>query len=130
MSQFTTPFIGELIGKNLWKNYQPFEYHIGTYPSDEIITVPAGFKTNFASVPRIFWPILSPIDDHGKAAVIHDYCYAKGLYNRRISDKIFREGLRVLNVKSWKVFCMYYGLRMFGWIVWWKYRLREKRERL
>lgn len=97
MSQFTKPFIGKLIGKNLWVVMSPFEYHIGEYPSDEIIRVHVGFVTNFASVPRIFWPLISPIDGHGKVAVIHDYCYDKNYDTRKRCDDIFREGLNVLN---------------------------------
>lgn len=122
MSQFTKPFIGELVGRNLWKVYEEFEYHVGSYPSDEIIVVPKGFITNFASVPRIFWSLISPIDEHGKAAVIHDYCYCVGSYSRKRSDKIFREGLQVLNVKPWKVFCMYWAVRLFAWFAWFNAR--------
>ena len=128
MSQFTTPFRAELVGNNLWSTIQPFEYHIGELSSDEVIYVPIGFVTNFASVPRIFWPIISPIDEHGKAAVVHDYCYYKGHYTKKISDMIFREGLRVLGVKPWKVWCMYNAVKWFGWISWWKHRWRQKKE--
>jgi hypothetical protein len=46
MSQFTTPFVGELVGRNLWKVVTPFEYHVGRYPSEEVIVVPVGFVTN------------------------------------------------------------------------------------
>ena len=114
MSSFTTPFVGELIGPNLWKVKEPFEYHVGQYPSDEIIKVPVGFVTNFASVPRIFWVIISPVDDHGKAAVTHDYCYSMHYHSRKRSDEIFKEALEVLGVKKWKVFCMYWAVRLFG----------------
>ena len=102
-----------------------FDYHVGTYPSNEIIHVPAGFVTNFASVPRIFWPIISPIDDHGKAAVIHDYCYDRGLYSKKRCDDIFKEALNVLNVKPWRVFCIYWSVRLFAWPAWFKCRLRR-----
>lgn len=124
MSQFTEPLVVELIGKNLWRVYKEFEYHIGTYPSEEVIKVPAGFVTNFASVPRFLWPIISPIDTHGKAAVVHDYCYSKNnIYTRKRSDLIFREGMGVLEVKPWKVWCMFWAVRSCGWYPWWKGRL-------
>jgi len=126
MSQFTTNFKGELIGKNKWKNLEKFEYHIGEYPSKEVIVVPADFETDFASVPRMFWGFISPVDTHAKAAVIHDYCYYN-LYNRKKSDKVFLEGLKVLNVPRWKVFCMYRAVRTFGWIVWWRYKIKRKK---
>ena len=37
MSQFTTNFKGELIGKNLWSNLEEFDYYVGHLGSDEII---------------------------------------------------------------------------------------------
>jgi hypothetical protein len=130
MSKFTSNFKGELIGKNLWKNLETFEYHVGEYPSEEIITVPEGFITDFASVPRIFWLVISPVDKHGKAAVIHDYCYYYTPYSRKVADLIFSEALKVLHVKPWKVFCMYHGVRIGAGYAWWKHRRREKKERL
>jgi len=130
MSQFTSNFKGELIGKNLWKNLETFEYHVGEYPSEEIITVPEGFITDFASVPRIFWLIISPIDEHGKAAVIHDYCYYYAIYSKKQSDLIFYEALYVLEVVPWKAWCMYQSVKIGGHYAWWKHRRREKKERL
>jgi len=130
MSQFTSNFKGELIGKNKWKNLEEFNYHVGEYPSEKIITVPAGFITDFASVPRIFWAIISPIDKHGKAAVIHDYCYYHAMYDRKKSDLIFREALEVLEVAPWKVWCMYEAVRIGSIFAWRKHRQREKRSAL
>ncbi len=127
MSQFTSNFKGELIGKNRWRNLEQFEYHVNEYPSEEIITVPEGFETDFASVPRIFWVFISPIDTHAKAAVIHDYCYYYGMYNRKRSDDIFLEGLKVLDVPKWKVWCIYNAVRIGSWYAWWNHRRREKR---
>jgi hypothetical protein len=124
MSQFTKPFVGMLIGKNKWAVYNEFEYHVGCYPSEEVIKIPQGFRTNFLSIPRIFWPIISPIDTHAKAAVVHDYCYSVGYESKKRSDDIFREALDVLGVKKWKIFCMYWALRSFGWIAWWRCRIR------
>jgi hypothetical protein len=128
MSQFTTPFRGEIIGKNLWRTIEPFEYHIGSYPSDMVITVPIGFITDFASVPRFIWPIISPIDTHAKAAVIHDYCYEYAPYSRKMCDLIFLEGMIVLNVPYWKRQFMYKFVRLCGWYNWWKCRIKQKKE--
>jgi hypothetical protein len=127
MSQFTEPFVGKLIGKNIWEVYEPFEYHVGSFPSEEVIEVPVGFKTNFASVPRVFWPLISPIDDHGKAAVVHDFCYYIGYDTKKRCDDIFREALVVLKTAKLKVFFMYWSVRLFGWYAWWKNRIRNIR---
>jgi len=128
MSQFTKPLIVKLIGKNLWEVHEPFEYHVGSYPSDEVISVSVGLKTNFASVPRIFWWIISPVDKHAKAAVVHDYCYDIQYDTKKRCDDIFAEGMEVLGVKPWKIFCMYWAVRLFAWVAWWraKRRLRER----
>lgn len=114
MSQFTTPLIAEFIGKNQWKLYQGFEYHVGSYPSNEVIKIPAGFVTDCASVPRIFWTVISPVDRHAKAAVVHDYVCRQKIYKRKKCDLIFKEGLTVLEIIPWKVYAMYYSVRLFS----------------
>lgn len=123
MSNFTTPLNIDLIDANKWKLQKSFEYHVGCYPNNkEIIIVPAGFITDFASIPRIFWSILPPTGRYGKAAIIHDWCYQYGFYNRQRSDEIFLEGMKVLKVKQWKYKIIYYSVRLFGGIVWKSYR--------
>jgi hypothetical protein len=128
MSKFTTPLIVKLVGKNLWEVYEPFEYHVGSYPSDEIISVPAGTITNFASVPRIFWSIISPVDTHGKAAVLHDYSYEIHYDSRKRCDKIFAEAMEVLGVEKYKIDIIYQMTRTFGWNTWRKTgnKIKEK----
>lgn len=127
MSQFTTELKVEPIGGKYWRLIEGFEYHVGCYPSEEIIIVPEGFVTDFASVPRIFWPIIDPVGKHGKAAVIHDYCYATALYPRLRSDQIFLEGMEVLKVEEWKRETMFYAVVLFGWPAWYNHRLRNKK---
>ena len=123
MSQFTTPLIVELIGENLWRLYEPFEYHVGTYPSTHIIKVPKGFITDFASVPRVFWSIIGSVDKHGKAAVIHDYLYGMNyMDDRKFCDDVFKEAMGVLKVDSWKIDVMYKAVRVFSNSVWENYK--------
>ena len=130
MSQFTTRLIVEPIGEKTWKLIEGFEYHVGIYPSDDIIKVPADFITDFASVPRIFWPILPPTGSYGKAAVIHDYCYTTALYPRSKCDKIFLEAMEVLKVKKWKRKSMYWAVNLFGILAWRKHRKRDKENKI
>ena len=119
MSQFTKPLIVQFVDNNLFCLTESFEYHVGSYPSSEIIVVPKGFITDFASVPRVFWSLIGPIDSHGKAAVIHDYLYEiKYKNDREAADKIFREALIVLGTPMWKVNVMYASVRMFGQTRW------------
>lgn len=59
------------------------------------ITVPAGFITDGASIPRIFWTILAPFGEYFEAAIIHDYLYteANRKFTRAETDLIFKEAM-------------------------------------
>lgn len=126
MSQFTTELRVKQLDERWYELLEGFEYHVGEYPSEEIITVPAGFITDFASVPKIFHGIIKPTGKHGKAAVIHDYCYATAIYGKVKSDLIFLEAMKVLNVSVWKRNIMYTAVVLFGFAAWYKHRLKDK----
>ncbi len=78
MSRFTTPAVLEMLDHYKWWVYGPFEFYLSDDNSD-IIHVPAGFVTDLASVPRIFWTLLPPDGKYAKAAIIHDYLYDNAL---------------------------------------------------
>jgi hypothetical protein len=61
-------------GRSLWGLHSPLAYT----PSDaaDVITAPAGFVTDLASMPRWAWMLLPPDGPWVKAAVIHDFLYA------------------------------------------------------
>jgi Protein of unknown function (DUF1353) len=129
-TSFTTPCEVELVGLWKFKILTEFEYHRFQYPAKnekDIIKVPVGFITDFASIPRIFWTIVSPIDEYAKAAVIHDYLYYTGMFSKAESDLIFKEAMKVLDVKEWKIFCIYNAVKYFGWLAWWKHRREENK---
>jgi Asp-tRNA(Asn)/Glu-tRNA(Gln) amidotransferase A subunit family amidase len=84
----------------------------------EDIAVPAGFVTDFASVPWGFWNLEPPLGDAGKAAVVHDYLYAtrglQGRFSRAQADGIFREALRALGVPLCKRALLWAAVRLGG----------------
>lgn len=125
MSRFTENARVEVIGRNLFRLIEPLEYHVGSWPSKEIIIAPEGFITDFASVPRIFWPIISPIDTHANAAVIHDFMYQTNYASKARCEWIFDEALGVLDVPEWKRICLVKSVVVFGWPTWIKYRLKD-----
>ena len=130
MSSFTTPLILEFLDADKtednkrFKLVQAFQYYIGDEGSGDEINVPAGHPTDFASVPRIFWTILPPVGQYGKAAVVHDYLcdecikcgyqYPPGMKSRAEADKIFFEAMGVLKVKKWKRYIMFWAVRAWG----------------
>lgn len=117
-------FLTELLVKPIqskpgwWEVQEPlrFQYQGTT------ITVPQGFKTDFASVPRILWSILPPIGAYTESAVLHDYLYYMGKDNviqyeratREKADKVFLAAMLSQHVSKLTAYTMYTGVRLFG----------------
>jgi hypothetical protein len=134
MSSFTTPLIVKHHDDDTWTVMEPFTYDVGYKGSNESITVPEGFRTDFASVPRCLWWLYNPTGRWGKAAVVHDWLYANAglpvrigseaklpvlaLYSRRESDRIFLEGMKVLGVRWSARRVMHRAVRAAGWAPW------------
>lgn len=128
MSSFTKPLVVKDNGDETFTLFTEFEYRVGSLSSNEIITVPAGFVTDFASVPRIFWSVLPPYGQYTGASVIHDWLYRTGgmnsHYTRIQCDNIFLEGMVVLGVPKWKRNVMHWAVSKFGNSSWKKYGCR------
>lgn len=118
MSSFTSPLIVRDNGDDTWTLASRFRYRVGSLDSGEVIDVPGGFTTDYASVPRAFWAVCSPHGRHGKAAVVHDYLYSTGgyfgRYSRKTCDLIFLEAMKVLGVPGWRALLMHRAVRLFG----------------
>lgn len=83
------------------------------------IVVPAGFKTDGASIPRLLWPVFGhPFERYAAAAVLHDSLYRIKTMSRAEADRIFLEAMAVLGVPKWKRNLMYAGVRAGGWWYW------------
>lgn len=83
------------------------------------LEVPAGFETDFASVPRWLWWLMPPLGRYSRAALVHDYLYQHhDAMSRFLADALFRELMFHLGVPAWKRLAMYWGVRLFGWLYW------------
>ena len=58
-----------------------------------VITVPAGFHSDGASVPRALWPAVAPFGRHWRAAILHDYLYRETYLPKSYCDQIFLEAM-------------------------------------
>ena len=88
-------------------------YQIENY----VIRVPKSFVTDYASIPRIFRPIVLPYGKHSGASVVHDYLYSKSCelnIERKKADKIFLEILKEEGVNPILARLMYIAVRCFG----------------
>jgi hypothetical protein len=120
MSTFTSRLLLEpLDDGRRWVLAEKFGFWTGEdIGQGKYIEVPEGYVTDFASVPRVFWPIIAPWGRYGKASVLHDYLYNEKSLSRKEADKIFLQGMKVLGTKSWRRFCIYYAVKLFGGFVW------------
>jgi hypothetical protein len=114
MSSFTTPADLRVLEGYRWELLSDFAFHVGAYPSTDIITVPAGFVTDLASIPRVLWSLLPPHGRYAKAAIIHDWLYATGIGGREYADNVFLEAMEVLGVPKLKRYPMFWAVRLFG----------------
>ena len=91
-----------------------------------IITVPAGFVTDFASIPRLLWWRYPKSGKWNRAAVVHDFLYAYNGCTRAEADAIFKEALEVCGV-GWRTRQQFWlAVRAGGWKPWNAYRSAEE----
>jgi hypothetical protein len=112
---FLTPLVLDYIDGRTWQVAEAFSYH-AQHPLTTI-TVPMGFITDFASIPRALWAILPPTGKYGKAAVIHDYLYNRANYQgwtKAMADRVFYDAMGELGVPQVQRWLMWQAVRMFG----------------
>jgi hypothetical protein len=79
-----------------------------------MFTVPKGFTTDFASVPRIFVWLLPRYGRWTQAAVLHDFLWhlaREGKFNKADADGIFNRALRELEVPFLRRWIMWAAVR-------------------
>jgi hypothetical protein len=77
--------------------------------------VPAGFETDFASVPRVLTWLLPRYGVYTRAAILHDYLWLLadyGLISRVDADGILRRALRELGVSVVRRWLMWTAVRL------------------
>jgi hypothetical protein len=77
------------------------------------VVIPKGFVTDLATVPRIFWGIISPSGRHDLACVVHDYLLDTG-YNRKQADRELLHFLKKSKVHKVKSHLMYALVRGYA----------------
>lgn len=130
MSSFTDRLAVEKTGRREWTTTRDIVYHVGSLDSGWTIVVPAGFKTDGASVPRVLWIFLPPFGgDYDEAAVLHDYLYRTHFLElaRVVADAILIEAMTVLQTGAVARWLMFIGVRVGGWVTYRKYRKAAER---
>ena len=102
-------------GRN-WRVESPFAYACAG--GQVHFTVPTGFRTDLASIPRLFWNILPPFGKYTEAAVLHDWLYRTHLVSRPQADALLLEAMTLCRVPAWQRVVIYGAVRLFGWSAW------------
>lgn len=124
MSRFTRPLlVTPLADGKTWVTMRAFGYDVGAENSGDIVEVSVGFMTDFATVPRLFWSVLPEWGKYGNASVIHDWLYWVQTRPRAEADRIFFEGMAVSQVGLITRYAMFYAVRWFGWLAWYRNQL-------
>ncbi len=107
---FTGRVVVTPIDDKNWSVVESFSY---TGRTDTFV-IPAGTKTDFASVPRpVVW-LLPRYGHWTKAAILHDYLWSKcrvGEFNFYDADGLFKRSMRELGVPFWRRWIMWAAVR-------------------
>lgn len=77
----------------------------------DTFVVPAGFPTDFASVPRVVVWLVPRFGRYTLPAILHDWLVSEGLVSPRDADGIFRRSMRELGVPVVRRWLMWTGVR-------------------
>ncbi len=107
-----------------WELRRAFTY---TTDAGELVSVPAGFVTDLASVPRALWWLYPPFGRYTRAAVIHDWLYREGRIGRRPitraeADEIFRQAMLDGKVPAYRARILWAAVRVGAGGTWARYR--------
>jgi len=82
------------------------------------VTVPVGFVTDFASIPRVAWSMLPPDGNYTYPAVVHDFLYWSQTTTRKQADEIFRLMMKEFGVAGPVIATIHAGVRAGGQLAW------------
>jgi len=74
-------------------------------------TVPAGFETDGATVPRIWWPLFPRVGKYLKAAI---NMYVHAIASRPQADRLFLLNMKRDGVRVPRRYIMFIAVRLFG----------------
>jgi hypothetical protein len=84
-----------------------------TLSTGQPLTIPKGYVTDLATVPRLCWGVISPSGRHDLACLVHDYLLDTG-YSRKQADKQLLHFLRLTGVHPVKTYLMYFFVRLYA----------------
>lgn len=118
--------------KRVWVLFEKCSYETAGHT----ITATAGYETDLASIPRVFWSILAPEELSLVAPLFHDLIYSRAgdlpegelhqfdgtTFERKAVDDLFLELMTKAKIPRWKRSAAYWAVRGFAQFAWKKRR--------
>ena len=115
----------KLPNSDLFEVREEFIYYLDYSTKKEYVVIPRWFRTNFWSIPRLLRFFFNPVQYI--SYLLHDYWYSKNAFisiweyeardfTRKEADMILLEALNVEWAWWFEKFCIYFWLRIFGWL--------------
>jgi hypothetical protein len=116
MSRFTTTLKTEQLGK--WTHIVLADLMLAD-EEEQVITVPAGFSTDFASIKVLhnafLFVLFALVSGYGNyAATVHDWLYTTRQISRKRADAVLYRALRAEGVARWRAWLFWTGVRIGG----------------
>jgi len=102
-------------GRRVWRLQEPLVLDLGFKGGHFRITVPAGFETDYSSIPRFAW-WLYPHDECAEAGVIHDWLYRETEVGRFFCDAVMRLVMQLTDKRWGMRVLQFWGVRLGGWL--------------
>lgn len=103
------------------------------------LTVPAGYRFDLASVPRLLWWLIAPFELSLAAPLVHDFLYRTAgvppprtvephrTFTRAEADRIFCAIMARQGVAGWRLAAAYLAVRVAGVLAWRRGQRRRER---
>lgn len=103
-----------------WRLYQPYSLRFPAAWSTTLkgVDVPAGFRFDLASIPRLFRWFCEPYELSILAPLVHDFLYRNHATTRAEADRLLRLIANEQGVGWWRRNLAYWAVRLFGWLAW------------
>ena len=117
-------YASDMMKTDLWIVKKGFVFYLDETRT-KTVTVPKGYLTDGASVPRVFWSFIPPWGSYGQAAVLHDYLceylsYMDGdkyvSLTRREVDNILLQAMSDLQVPKLTRVTIWAAVRIYGYV--------------
>lgn len=107
-------------GRNLWELQEDYHYTLGI---QTVIVVPKGYITNFGTIPRLCYWVITP-EELREAAVVHDFLCNENFkldgvptYSgvpRRVADMILFSHMLQIGIPYYKASLVYFAVRGYA----------------